>query len=492
MNKVSICTTLPVYNNEPPFHPDFHYPELKFNETSSLSNFPYKSIRDLFFNLGFDKQNYGTPHWNPLSELINPGETIVIKPNFVLSYHPQNKNVFSIITHPSILRAIIDYCYLALNGKGKIIIADAPQMDCSWNDLMAIQKLDSVISFYKIKFNFDIQIYDLRNFELIDNRKKAYSENRKKLDGDPLGSIIINLGTDSEFYGIPNSNFYGADLNRDETISHHNGQTQEYSISKTILNADLVISVPKMKVHKKVGVTLNLKGLVGINTNKNYLVHFRIGTPTNHGDQLPDNRSRYDRTFIKLQRYLYDKFLAKMTRKNDKIYKFALFIYNKLIKPIKKVSDETIDLDGGNWFGNDTAWRMTSDLAKIFYFADKNGVMHTSIQRKMFSIVDGIIAGENKGPLSPDEKYTGCLVAGNDLFAVDLVTTRLIGFDYTKIRQFDVRYNKKFNFKIKDVGQIELNINDQKISASKFFKKDYLNCCYYFKPHPGWKNEIEL
>jgi len=38
-------------------------------------------------------------------------------------------------------------------------------------------------------------------------------------------------------------------------------------------------SIPKMKVHGKVGVTLNLKGLVGVNTDKNYLIHYRVGTP---------------------------------------------------------------------------------------------------------------------------------------------------------------------------------------------------------------------
>lgn len=47
------------------------------------------------------------------------------------------------------------------------------------------------------------------------------------------------------------------------------------------------ISVPKLKVHKKVRVILNTTGLVGINTNKNYLIHYTLGTPEEGGDQFP-------------------------------------------------------------------------------------------------------------------------------------------------------------------------------------------------------------
>jgi uncharacterized protein (DUF362 family) len=491
MNKVAIVNTLPIYNSVAPYHPHNNYPEIPFDETAPL-NLPYNAVRNVFIQLKMDLENYNTKKWNPLSSYIKPGQTVVLKPNFVLSYNSSGNNIFAVITHPSILRALIDYTYIALKGDGKIIIADAPQMDCSFKDLMEIQRLDTIQEFYKNKFNFDIDVFDLRNFELINNREKAFSENRRKLNGDPNGSVIINLGKQSEFYGLPSQNYYGADYNRDETIKHHNGETHEYSVSKTILSADTILSVPKLKVHKKVGVTLNLKGLVGINTNKNYLVHFRVGFLENNGDQLPDNRNKYDKFLIKTQRFLYDRTLAKMSKNGDKIYNTALSFYKMFVKPFRSVSNETVEFDGGNWYGNDTAWRMTVDLAKILFFADKDGKMNSAKQRNMFCLIDGIIAGEKKGPLSPDENRAGCLIGGENPIAVDLVAARLMGFDINKIKQLNLSNFEKMDFSIKSLSEIDISIDDITINGKDFFNRNFKDKLLDFVPHPGWVNHIEI
>jgi hypothetical protein len=52
--------------------------------------------------------------------------------------------------------------------------------------------------------------------------------------------------------------------------------------------ADVFINLHKMNVHKKTGVTLNLKNLVGINVDKNWLPHHSEGYPRNGGDQFLD------------------------------------------------------------------------------------------------------------------------------------------------------------------------------------------------------------
>lgn len=491
MNKVAIVSTIPAYNSTPPYHPHSNYPELRFSETSSM-NMPYTAMRNLFFKLGMDSENFNTAAWNPLKDYVKKGDTVVLKPNFVLSFNYSGKEIFPVITHPSILRALIDYTFIALKGEGKIIIADAPQMDCNFADLMAIQRLDTIQEFYKKTFNFDINVFDLRNFELINNKEKAYFENRRKLSGDPNGTVIINLGKESEFYGLPSQNYYGADYNREETIKHHNGETQEYSVSKTILSADTIISVPKLKVHKKVGVTLNLKGLVGINTNKNYLVHFRVGFADANGDQLPDNRKPFDKMLIKTQRFLYDRTLAKMNKTGDKIYHTALGFYKTFIKPLRGVSEETVEFDGGNWHGNDTAWRMTVDLAKVLFFADKEGRLQKTRQRKLFCLIDGIIAGEKKGPLSPDEKRAGCLIAGENPIAVDMVAARLMGFDINKIKQLDFKNFQRLDFGINSTSDIEIFLEDLKLNGKEFFNPDSKEKYLNFIPHPGWVNHIEI
>jgi hypothetical protein len=342
---------------------------------------------------------------------------------------------------------------------------------------MAAQRLDAVQAFYRSRFDFNIELYDLRNFELIDPRQPAYSENRRPLPGDPLGSAIVNLGDRSAFFGLPSANYYGADYNRTETVRHHHNSTHEYAVSKTVLAADVLICVPKMKVHKKVGVTLNIKGLVGINTNKNYLIHYRVGSPRDGGDQIPDDIAGGDRWFVKTQRWFFDHALAKQTRTGDWVYQLARGAYRMVIKPFRQVREYTTVVDGGNWYGNDSAWRMAADLAKIAYFADATGQLHRTPQRRFFCVVDGIIGGDNAGPLVPDAKPAGCLVAGANPFAVDLVTTRLMGFDPGKIRQFDILQSPEWDFGCRSAADIEVVGSPQ--------------TGIHFQPHPGWVGQIE-
>lgn len=492
MTKVAVGFTIPLYNMEAPFHPDNSYPELPFSEVSEYPNFPYRLLRNLLGQLGYDAQNYNTPEWNPFGAFIKPGQTILIKPNYVQSFNSSGDDIFAVVTHPSILRVLIDYAYIALKGKGRIIIADAPDMGCDWEQLMAVQRLDTIQEFYNSKFGFEIEVYDLRDFALINPRLPAYSENRKVLSGDPLGSVVINLGKQSEFYGLPSDNYYGADYNRRETIKHHQGEVHEYSISKTALSADVFISVPKMKVHKKVGVTLNLKGLVGINTNKNYLIHYRLGTPSQGGDQLPDGQPTADYLIIKVQRLLFDKALGNQNRWGDLAYKTALALYRTFIKPIRHVSKTTLIEDAGNWYGNDSAWRMTSDLAKILFFADSSGNICNTIQRNIFCVVDGIVGGENNGPLSPDAKRSGCLVIGQNPLAVDMVATRLMGFDFRKLRQFDLVLKDEWDFLVHSPSDIEVILDGKLVGGESFFDPCWKDSLLGFKPHPGWVGKVEV
>ncbi len=500
-HRVAYGVTEPAYNPDPPFHPDTHYPELPWADVSRAPNRPYALLRELLAALGFDRDRFGTPEWNPLGHLIQPGQTVLLKPNYVLSFNAGGGDLFAVVTHPSILRALVDYTYLALRGEGRIIIADVPQMDCNWEDLMRVQRLDAIQAFYAERRRFRIETYDLRNFCVIDPRKPALTDNRRKLAGDPAGSVVINLGKRSHFYGLPSENYYGADYNRQETIAHHHGETQEYCVSKTILSADVFISVPKMKTHKKVGVTLNLKGLVGINTNKNYLIHYRLGSPSTGGDQLPDRRPGRDRDrgLVRLQRWAYDKLLARQSKGADAIYRVARGIYRSTLKPFARISQDTLILDAGNWHGNDSAWRMTADLAKILFFADARGTLHERPQRKMFCVVDGIVGGDGMGPLEPDAKAAGCLVAGEHPMAVDLVTTRLMGFDPRKLRQFDVALEGAWDFGLQSLADVDV-LAPEAVgggtaafkSAPGFFSPDDRSAHFAFRPHPGWVGSVEV
>ena len=344
------------------------------------------------------------------------------------------------------------------------------------------------------KKRFPINIVDLRDFclDLEGNETGAYVGRRIKLTGDGLGSVVVNLGRSSDFYLQTNSEkYYGADYNREETTRHHSGDVQKYMVSRTVLNADVVIMVPKLKVHKKVGVTLGGKGLVGINTNKNYLVHYTLGTPSSGGDQFPDGLLDFKETCIlNTQRFLYDLLLARRNKIFDKAYVGLLAIYRKVFKRLLGAVDgQKSILDGGNWYGNDSAWRMVTDLMKIVVYADLDGRIKDTPQRKILTVIDGIIGGEGNGPLTPTEKRTGVVIAGFNPLATDIVGTRMMGFDWKKLKYIvSLLENKHFDLFVDDVNRIEVlsnvlhwhnifEVNDQLLA---------------FEPHPGWVGHVEI
>jgi uncharacterized protein (DUF362 family) len=490
MNKVAIGATLPLYPSDPPFHPSGSYPELRFEQRSSKPNFVYDLVRSLIHDLGMDASRYGSKDWNPLRGIVQPGHTVVIKPNFVLHQNHSGGDIFASVTHPSVLRAIVDYVYLALGAVGRIIIADAPQMDCDWDVLMRHERLDAICEFYHSALGFELETYDLRSFAVVDSSRLAYSGNRKPLPGDPAGSALVDLGDLSLFRGLPAANLYGADYDRSETRRCHEGGKHIYSISKTVLSSDTYISVPKMKVHKKVGVTLNLKGLVGISTNKNCLIHYRIGTPRDGGDQLPDSTSSTDRLLMKAQRWFSDRTLARRQAVQDHLYEIALAGYRKLIKPLHSLDARTKTTDAGNWYGNDSAWRMTADLARIITYADREGRLHSTPQRRTFSVIDGIVGGEDAGPLAPTPRRAGCMLAGQNLFAVDMTAARCMGFDVTKIGQFQTAFDPTSPFCFDLRRDLAVTFDGQALPS--FHDDAMAQPIYGFKPHFGWRGHIEV
>jgi len=486
-HKVALGRTKPVYCSEAPFHPDQHFPEMLFTETSPEPNGPYALLRKLLNELGLDSDRFGTPEWNPLGTTVAPGQTVVIKPNFVLHRNESGGDPFAVMTHPSVIRAVVDYTFLALAGQGRIVIADAPMMTCDWQRLMELQQLDTIQQFYRNRFGFEIEVYDLRPFALIDPDKPALSGNRKVLPGDPLGSVTVDLGSESLLDELESKHFYGADYDRTATIAQHHENVHRYRVSRTVLSADAVISVPKMKTHKKVGVTLNAKGLVGINTDKNCLVHYRVGTPKEGGDQLPDTTDSADRAVIRIQRWCYDNLLAEANPMSDLLYRALLGTYRLLIKPLRELNRQTAAQDSGNWHGNDSAWRMTADLLRILLFADRGGKMVSTPQRKIFCIVDGIIGGDGEGPLAPFACCAGLLTAGADPVSVDLVTARVMGLDPRRIKQFLPAYDSQSPL-FRNDGEISVHADGCAWAAAKV---DWPFAHATFVPHSGWIGHIE-
>jgi uncharacterized protein (DUF362 family) len=485
-NYVGIVKTKTVsYPQKVPFHPSERFPEYRFRETSTEPNEVYAGVRELFKTLRLDRDNYGLKEWNPLGGIISPGDRVVIKPNFVMDRHYTGGDYDSVVTHGSVIRAIIDYVAIALQWGGRIIIADAPMLDNDFNRIVQRIGLEEVVDFYARK-GLTVKLHDLRveNVEMCD----GLIVRRFKLPGDPAGYVTIDLASDSEFAGIAylHKRYRGSDYDSCETAKHHNDKVNRYLLSKTVLDSDVFINMPKLKTHKKIGVTLNLKNLIGINGDKNWIPHYRVGSPKQNGDEYATaNALRHMESLLK------DRFKEKAFALAELESKAGLYVARKLRGIQKAIVEHTglTKIRAGGWYGNDTIWRSVLDLNKILLYADANGKMHETQQRKFFSIIDGIIGGEGDGPVITKAKPCGTLVGGFNPLAVDIYTTRLMGFDYRKFSQFENALKlKKYPLMTCTPDEIVCMSNHQAWRDILQRQDDLL----HFEPAPGWAGQIEI
>jgi len=468
------------YPETPPFHPPKSYPECPFEGKFDSENTVYDSIRNLLLYLRMDRQNYGSRYWNPLKSVINKGDIVLIKPNMIAHSHRHSDAWEHVITHGSILRAATDYVFLALGGEGRIIIADAPQTDSKVDLIKKRMCIEYIQDFYWTTKKFEIEFIDLRNESWIE--EEGIYLDTIKLPGDPLGNVIINLGKKSFLaeHDGKGKHYYGAFYDIDETNQHHTDGVHEYLVSKTAIECDAFISLPKLKTHKKVGMTLNLKGLVGINGDKNWLPHFALGAPEEGGDQFSNKKiaQKLENSIVlKAKKLLLNK--NKLTQKLAvKLKSFGYYLFGDTEEVIRS----------GNWYGNDTCWRMTLDLNRILLYGSIDGKMENRL-KKYFSIVDGIIGMEGNGPVAGNPKPAGMIIAGRNPLAVDMVCTKIMGFDYQKIpmlsRAFDAKTYKLANFQPDD---IVVSSNIPNIEGKIFKEKICLNL--KFQPHFGWSGHV--
>jgi uncharacterized protein (DUF362 family) len=466
----------PDQKTNPAFHPSEHYPEYPFAIISETPNDVYRQVREVLYQLGLDAANYGTDRWNPLGDMISPGDNVVIKPNFVRHYHRLGKPIDCVITHASVLRAIMDYVWIALQGEGEIVVADSPQGDANFEKLISANGARSLFDYY-LQHRTPTLLIELRDLrkEWTVYKHGGVIWNRVKLAGDPHGYSTIELDNDSEYREVRNKNYYGADYDRDRTKHFHNENQNRYNIANTILRADVFISVPKLKVHRKVGVTLNIKNLIGVNGEKNYLPHFVVGAPEHGGDEFSND------TFNnKIDRRLKDFLLWK----HHSIGKYLYVGWHALDKFILRKFQDEQNFVKGDWWGNDTTWRSAVDLCKIILYCDSEGRMHDTPQRKYFSIIDGVIAGDAEGPLTPDPVYSGVMIGGFSPLTTDIFATQLMGLDWRKIKMLVGACRlKRF-----PIGGLEAHA----FQVASSVEHDWQTPMFHFRPPAGWVGHVEL
>ena len=431
-DRVVIRHVQPAEYPEFPYLPSEAYPEHRQARIEiGGANHVYNGVRNTLADLGLDADHFGLHEWNPFGAFVSPGQRAVIKPNWVLHANQSDGSIESLITHTSLIRALIDYLVIALRGDGAVEVVDAPLQNCDFDELLRRSMISELIDDYRRKWQgIAFSILDLRKTTLKVQESKALGRVRQTAwSGDPRGYTMIDLGQDSILADIGHryKRFRVANYDHRLMWDHHNRQRHEYLVSNSILSADFLVNVPKLKFHIKAGVTAALKNLVGINGHKEYLPHHTNGAPARGGDQYEQ-----DSHIKPLVNRVYDDYWTKVNRR-PQIANFAAALAIRLLRKGVAVIEGNRMYDGA-WSGNDTIPRTTLDLNHALYFHDstKQSLSDTQV-RSVLHIVDGVVAGDGLGPLKPSPISAGVILGGWNPLAIDVCGATLMGLVPTKV-----------------------------------------------------------
>ena len=488
MIRVGLARTQPSYHGlAPPYGPGKPFPELVRLLGDDLAQEPtnhvYTAVRNALAALGLDAERFGNELWNPLGALAAPGARVVLKPNFIRHWNPlPGASIESVVTHGSILRAVADYAHLAVGPGGSVAIAEAPQHDCNWERIVEIAGLDALQALYE-SLGLEFEVVDLRR-ESVTYRDGVIVE-RCELPGDPAGYRLVDLGEKSAFAhsDLDPARFRGADYDPGPTTAHHTGGRNAYLLSETALRANLLVNLPKLKTHKKTGVTLALKNLVGINGDKNLLPHHCVGSPADGGDEYPGGAA-------------IDRWRSRATeRARPLLARGRATRWLRWARRLENAVRGDAFVRAGNWHGNQTTWRMCLDLNRCLYYSDARG-SHFDAEapvRRVLTVLDGVVAGEGEGPLAPDDVPLGVVLAALDPVALDLAALRLMGYDEQRIPKIreaiaDPTLRVTAVSHSEDVRVLELAPNGDRALPRRL---DDLGAERPFEPHPGWRGHLE-
>jgi uncharacterized protein (DUF362 family) len=417
-------------------------------------------------------------------DLAHSGDRVLLKPNLIHHRHPRDAAGWRYtLTDGRVIRAVADWVFTGTAGRARVIVADAPQTDASFEAISRLLGLDELRQYYQAQG---------LNFELLDLRREEWATrdgvvvDRRKLQGDPRGYVAFDLGEYSEFSGHNGSGrYYGADYDEGEVNRHHTGGHHEYLVSRTAIEADLFFNLPKLKTHKKAGITCALKNLVGINGDKNWLPHHTEPGWTEEGDERPyvDWKGRLERSAARQLRHLSLALPAAGT-----------WVLRHARRTGRRVFGDTEEvIRSGNWWGNDTVWRMCLDLNKILLYGNPDGTLRPpkpEHRKPHWVLVDGILAGEGNGPLNPDPVVANVLIFGTNPASVDAACAVLMGFDPEKIPLVRQAFRCK-HYPIADWDWRDVRLVSNKPEWNGPLPEIPYETTFHFRPHFGWVGQIE-
>jgi len=437
-----------------------------FNE-SLLSQLIKKAMREA----GLGQKNPDVP----LADIIEPGMSVLLKPNWVLHYnqsHHGTGDMDCMVTHPFFITAALKEVLAA--KPSRVIIADAPIQSTRFEELPGMQLLKKTGA----GSTPPVEIIDFRR-DVVEKSGRVDS-NRRGMEN----FILFDLGRDSLVEPITESAgiFRNTDYDPRALASTHQPGRHQYLLAKEAFETDVIINLPKLKAHRKAGITAAIKNLVGINGNKGYLPHHRVGGSAQGGDC-------YEGSFFlkRLAEYFLDITNSRINKFDHSFWQFCvdgLIALQWLIAPNVTKSLE------GSWFGNDTVWRMVLDLNRIALYGKIDGSMSPTPIRRVYSLTDGIVAGQRNGPLSPEPINLGAVTFASSSIFADMAHAALMHFDWQKIPllQHGLKSDITYPLVHNAAQKLKVYVDGKSYSfaeTAKLLGKDFL-------PPDGWKEHIEL
>ncbi len=378
------------------------------------------ALRKLLHAWELDQPNYGTARWNPLSELIPPGARVVLKPNWVLDTNKNPEGGFEcLVTHSSVISAVLDY--VLLTNPSRLILGDAPVQGCDFRNLCQLARVDALVQ-QAANRGIELHVSDFRRTIVSrDPQQPTRAEDARDLSN----FVLFDLATASRLESLSGAaeKMRVTQYDPDRLRRTHAPGRHQYLIAREIIDADVVINLPKLKAHMKSGVTGALKNLIGINGNKEFLPHHLKGGSRQGGDCYQG--------YSFWQNFAENLFDAANRRQGKKSAATLDWIAQKCLGMARATGHQ--GLVEGAWHGNQTIWRTCLDINRILIYGRPDGSMADTAQRRTIHITDAIIGGQGSGPLSPDPIPSGFLTAALNPAAAEWVNVLSMGWDPSKI-----------------------------------------------------------
>ena len=173
--------------------------------------------------------------------------------------------------------------------------------------------------------------------------------------------------------------------------------------------ADVVINLPKLKTHKKAGVANALKNLVGINGNKEFLPHHRVGSAPGGGDCYPVS------DYVKGAWETIADWRNMTPHRHCQSPGGGQHPTGTRDAPARRPRRRRRFVVGRHDRpANDL------DLNRILLYGRADATLADHPQRRVLHVVDAVIAGQGDGPSAPLPLPLAAIMAGENALAIEL------------------------------------------------------------------------